>query len=111
MKNISTQAARLKVAREEAGFSDATEAATHFGFPIVAYRSHENGIRGIKPTVAKKYAKAYKVSSGWLSTGDGPMRGLGIESDIMALPKDLSDEILKTVRMIIDAAKIKGRIS
>ncbi len=99
------RAERLRLARTEAGFSNATEAAERFGWEVVTYRSHENGIRGIKPTVGRKYAGALKVSWSWLMTGEGDMRGPGVEAEIMALPEEQSKYVLGAVRQMLDAIK------
>ncbi|WWT39878.1 LexA-like protein [Microcystis phage Mwe-JY08] len=64
---------RLQKARRRAGYEDATAAARARGWNENTYRSHENGARGLKPDVARQYAKAFKVSPGWLLTGDGPV--------------------------------------
>lgn len=61
---------RLRQARLKAGFSDTSAAATAFGWNINTYRSHENGIRGLRSATATRYAKAYKVSAAWLLTGE-----------------------------------------
>lgn len=63
---------RLQKARAKAGYESATDAARAFGWNEITYRAHENGGRGLKPKVAEQYAKAFKVSAGWLLTGDGP---------------------------------------
>lgn len=63
-------AKRLEEARIERGFSTAKEAATYFGWSYDTYAQHENGTRGINRASAK-YAKAFRVSEGWLLTGQG----------------------------------------
>lgn len=62
---------RLQEAREAAGYDDPTSAAKAFGWPEVTYRAHEAGGRGLRPLVAEKYAAAFRVSAGWLLTGEG----------------------------------------
>jgi hypothetical protein len=110
-KDQELRASRLREARIAMGYKDATEAAERFGWNVISYRSHENGIRGIKPTVGKRYAKAYKISHSWLMTGEGGMTGPGIDAEIMELPPALSAEVLSDVRKLLDAAKVRGRIS
>jgi DNA-binding XRE family transcriptional regulator len=61
---------RLKIAREKAGFELPSDAARHFGWSEHTYKSHENGARGVRLDVAKKYAAAFRVSVSWLTTGD-----------------------------------------
>jgi hypothetical protein len=70
MKNDSKD--RLERARIAAGFETPTDAARAFGWNEVTYRSHEAGGRNILPQVAERYARAFKVSAGWLLTGEGP---------------------------------------
>lgn len=106
----TTLSERLKFARARAGYENATDAAARFGFPVIGYRSHENGNRGFKASVAKRYAKAYGVSAGWLITGEGPMVAQSIDNEISELPPDIQAETMKDIRTILAAAKIKGRI-
>ncbi len=103
------RAARLRDARQAAGFENATVAAERFGWPVVTYRSHENGLRGLRPSIAKKYAKAYKVSLSWLMTGEGQMHGPGLDAEIMALPDDISRPLIEAIRQMIAAAKPRGK--
>ena len=61
---------RLKQIRVNAGFETSADATRSHGWNENTYRSHENGERGIKPQVAKKYARAYRISASWLLTGE-----------------------------------------
>lgn len=61
---------RLQIVRAQAGYANATDAARAFGWNENTYRSHENGERGLKPAVANRYAKAFRVSSAYLLTGE-----------------------------------------
>jgi SOS-response transcriptional repressor LexA len=61
---------RLRKAREKAGFDSPKAASDFHGWSEHTYKSHENGNRGIKPIVAKKYADAFKVSASWIITGE-----------------------------------------
>lgn len=63
-------AKRLEAARTARGFKTSKEAATYFGWSYDTYAQHENGTRGII-RAAEKYAKAFRVSAGWLLTGEG----------------------------------------
>lgn len=65
-------AARLKQAREAAGYETATAAAVAKGYVYSTYAGHENGKRGFHDD-AQKYAQAYGVSLDWLLNGDGAM--------------------------------------
>lgn len=62
-------AKRLEEARS-ARFKTAKDAAEYFGWKYDTYAQHENGTRGIG-RAAGRYAKAYRVSEGWLLTGEG----------------------------------------
>lgn len=57
---------RLQQARRKAGFEQAVDAARAYGWSETTYTSHENGTRGLRPDVAARYAKAFKVSPEWL---------------------------------------------
>lgn len=63
--------ARLKQARELAGYESPREAAKAFGWNENTYKSRENGLRGVPPqSVVQKYARAFKVDFLWLLTGE-----------------------------------------
>lgn len=61
---------RLRRAREKAGFDSPKAASDRFGWGEHTYKSHENGNRGIRPDVARKYAQAFSVSPSWILTGE-----------------------------------------
>lgn len=63
-------AKRLEQARIDRGFRTAKDAARYYGWVYETYIQHEQGIRGIS-RAAGKYAKAFRVSEGWLLTGEG----------------------------------------
>jgi phage repressor protein C with HTH and peptisase S24 domain len=76
----SDQAARLRAAREAAGFKSASDAAQRFRWRASTYMAHENGQNGIRaPEPALTYARVYGVDLNWLLTGIGP--GLGKNPD------------------------------
>lgn len=63
---------RLRALRIKRGFSTARDAAKAFGWSEHTYKSHENGLRGIRPDAAKKYASAYGSTAGYiLGIGNG----------------------------------------
>ena len=64
-------AARLRQAREMAGFKSAAEAIECFGFTASTYMAHENGQNGIRVEPAQMYASAFGVDAGWLLAGTG----------------------------------------
>jgi transcriptional regulator with XRE-family HTH domain len=61
---------RLRRARERANLTGPAEAARKFGWNKETYKSHENGARGIRRSVAERYAKAFRVSAAWILTGE-----------------------------------------
>lgn len=73
MLSDEQRAARLRQARERAGFKSPTEAARAFGWVIPTYLSHENGTRGFPVQRAMQYARAFRVNPAWLITGAGDM--------------------------------------
>lgn len=69
----STPPTRLRLAREKAGFKSAAEAIERFGWKASTYLAHENGQNGIRADKAAVYADAFKVTVGWLLTGEGEL--------------------------------------
>lgn len=67
---------RLQKARKNAKFKEATDAANAFGWKVSTYISHENGTRGLRPSVADRYAKALGVHPQWLLYGTGTTRAI-----------------------------------
>lgn len=53
----------LRKAREAKGFEGPTEAARAYGWNVPTYISHENGTRGIRVDMAKRYAKAFGINA------------------------------------------------
>lgn len=70
MDDRPAPAQRLELARLTRGFKTAKDAATFFSWPYATYAQHESGERGIGRQSAK-YAEAFRVSEGWLLTGEG----------------------------------------
>lgn len=60
---------RLKRLREAKGFEGPAEAARAFGWNEHTYKSHENGVRGVRLDAAKKYAKAFGSTAAYILTG------------------------------------------
>lgn len=60
---------RLRQARIDAGYEDASTAVKEFGWTYSTYLGHENGSRGVKNPDVAKYAKAFGVSESYLLTG------------------------------------------
>src|SRR5262249_62064193 len=61
---------RLRVAREQAGFARASDAARAMGIEEPTYLGHENGSRGLSRS-APRYARFFGVSLDWLIDGRG----------------------------------------
>lgn len=89
------QAVRLQKAREARGFSSAREAALRLGFNYETYIQHERGLRGITRAAAD-YAKAFKVSVGWLLNGEGAGPGEDPLIAREALPEPESNAVIET---------------
>lgn len=66
MKEASDRLRQLRIKR---GFSTAADAAKAFGWNEHTYKSHENGLRGIKVDAARKYATAFGSSAAYILTG------------------------------------------
>lgn len=66
---------RLKQARLKAGYENAVDAARAYGWGVSTYVSHENGTRGLKPRVADRYAKAFRVAAEWILFDKGKKAG------------------------------------
>lgn len=67
-------AARLKRARESAGYASASKAAEALNMKVAAYLHHENGTRGLSRGSDIRYAKFFRVRLEWLLTGVGGMK-------------------------------------
>ena len=68
---MDTMGQRLKYAREKAGIPSAMAAAKRFGWTPSTYAAHENGQNEFSVERAERYARAFKVSAGWLLSGQG----------------------------------------
>lgn len=68
---METMGQRLREARKKAGYSSAMSAAKRWGWPSSTYAAHENGQNGFPVDIAERYAKAFKVSTAWLLSGEG----------------------------------------
>ena len=95
---LDDSAARLRKAREQRGFRTARAAADFFGWNYTTYSQHERpGARGLT-RMASTYARAFKVSEGWLLTGKGPAHGMrSIDEELAALPQEDREELYETI--------------
>jgi SOS-response transcriptional repressor LexA len=72
MSAMSEAGDRLRALRVKKGYATASDAAKAFGWNEHTYKSHENGVRGIRPDAARKYAIAYGSSAAHiLGIGNG----------------------------------------
>lgn len=108
-------AKRLEQARIARGFKTAKSACDFFGWNYNSYAQHEQGNRGIG-RVSDQYARAYRVSEGWLLTGEGnpPSPDIinennGIDTEFNRLVAEATDEeklaMLPLLRTLIAARK------
>ena len=65
------QGERLKRLREKRGFETAADAARAYGWPVTTYQAHENGSRGLKLDIARRYARAFNSTAAHILTGAG----------------------------------------
>lgn len=100
-------AKRLEQARIARGIKSGREAAARFGWSYDTYAQHENGTRGIT-RAADRYAKAYRVSKGWLLTGEGDPRQkniaqvvgyIGAGAQVFPIDSDGDDGMLDEVEL------------
>lgn len=71
---MTSEAHRLREAREARGYQTAKSAAEAMGVAIPTYIQHENGTRGIPARRAAQYARFFRVQPEWLlygRTGNG----------------------------------------
>lgn len=73
---MSNPAMRLRSARQEAGYSTATEAALALGMSRDTYLQHENGQRDYGDERTQAYAAVYGVTPQWLRFGDASESGV-----------------------------------
>lgn len=74
------QGKRLKELRIKRGFERAADAARAYGWPVTTYQAHENGSRGLKLDIARRYAKAFNSSAAYILTGANKTNGDGTPS-------------------------------
>lgn len=100
---------RLQHARALAGYDNPTKAADALGVVRATYYGHENGSRGFLDD-AERYAKFFRVSYEWLSTGRGvPRAGArdSREARISALSSDEQAEIDRFIEYVENRARMR----
>lgn len=98
---LKTAHDRLRHARTAAGYKTAADFAAAIGVQDGTYRHHENGIRGLSPNAAKRYASHLGVSATWLMFGEDnvPTNDLiEIIEDFSVLPPDDQADIRDLIR-------------
>jgi transcriptional regulator with XRE-family HTH domain len=98
---MSEMSERLKEARTKAGYASARSAALKFGWPVSTYGAHENGQNDYDAEAAAKYAKAYRVSPGYLLTGEDPPISAEDREDLALLREARQHGILGEVRKYV----------
>ncbi|MFN7096156.1 MAG: helix-turn-helix domain-containing protein [Gammaproteobacteria bacterium] len=71
MLDLEQIAARLKAAREAAGFKTSRAFCDAFDIPRSTYSQHESGQFSLKDPVLKNYAEYLQVNFDWLKFGEG----------------------------------------
>lgn len=71
-KKLPVQAQRLRQARKQAGYRTMQDAAKAQKWSYATYKSHECGERGIRVKAATIYASVFRVTPGWILTGENP---------------------------------------
>lgn len=106
--DLPAEAQRLRLARKRRGFKSAKDAAEFFAWSYNSYAQHENGTRGIKKA-ARKYAIAYRVSEGWLLTGEGAgpgengaisQKALEMARALSRIPPERQEEALRFLEFL-----------
>lgn len=95
LNKITDQSSRLVKARLMRGFKSAKAAATYFGWNYSSYIQHEQGLRGIS-RASKKYATAFRVSEGWLLTGEGDGPVLSVSNIVQTIDEKITDLLQTT---------------
>jgi SOS-response transcriptional repressor LexA len=85
------QGGRLRLAREQAGFRSAREAAIQNGWPESSYRAHESGSRTIGHDDAERYARRYRA------------RGIHVSAKSILFATEPGDEVVRDRRGRPDA--------
>jgi len=93
----TTRGQRLRIARKTR-FDSARAAAAALEIPPATYGAHERagtpGGRDYDPEDAKRYARRFGTSAGWLLTGDGVQPEHGVE------PEEPDRSMTPTVRVV-----------
>jgi hypothetical protein len=99
--------ARLKQAREAAGYKSARQAALKNGWTPSTYASHENGQTEVPSRAADVYAKAFHTTAAWILFGTGP-REASLDARLLGQPKEVWDEAHEALDTILKYRGIKS---
>ena len=104
---------RLQQLRIAAGYETAADAARGHGWNVNTYRSHENGTRNVPREWLLTYARTFRCSLAWLTTGREERAGAPNQTgaaipvaDWLDLPKRRSP---MSVQDVIEAAQSSGQ--
>ena len=89
---LDSVAARLRHAREAAGFRNSTDFCRAQGLRHNTYDHHETGRRGIKLQTLKDYASMLRVNLAWLVEGEGQMRTNDWEMEVLDLARTMTPD-------------------
>jgi hypothetical protein len=99
--DLKTIGGRLRLARENAGYSSSRGAAVANGWNENTYKSHEQGERqkdGLKTEYVEKYARAFRVNPYWLMTGNGPTTRDEVEQTWQSMSPEERTKALRLLR-------------
>lgn len=96
---MKTYPERLKWAREQKGFTEATEAAEALGMKPPTYLAHENGSRG-GARRAERYSQFFGVDLHWLLTGRGTPFGNRIQREYDLLDADSQKDLVEYLNFL-----------
>lgn len=97
------RAARLKLARQDAGFPTAVAAAIRFGWNRNTYSANENGNAPFAYRRAKVYAAAFGVGAEWLYDGAGAP-----DADVPTVPRPAFPRMVPIIGRV--GADTEGRV-
>lgn len=102
---MDTPGKRLQWARRKAGYARPADAAKAFGWNTNTYKSHENGMRGLRKPSADRYGRALRVSAGWLLTGEGDPKTLRSprEAELLASFRSLPEAEQEIVIVVCES--------